>query len=207
MNQNCTICLKKVHFASRSCCICCRKFHVKCLKKSGSFDDRKTIFECCTISCLLTNLPFYTIDDHEFDVLLSGLNDEMYHVYKVCNSLTFETNRSLETNQFNFDDDLNSEKHFFEDEMNLQCKYYLDEEFNSEFGTNYTQYGLKIFHLNCRSLLAHFDDILSYLENLVVKFDILALSETWLIEEKHDIQCYKIDDYDMYTCCRSEKKW
>ena len=59
--------------------------------------------------------------------------------------------------------------------------------------------------MNCRSLVAHYDDIVEYLKNISVDFDIIALSETWFVPEKHNLSNYSLNNYTLYTSSRDNK--
>lgn len=62
-----------------------------------------------------------------------------------------------------------------------KCGYYTDEKFNKDIkmGGN-----LSIVHFNSRSLYANFDHIQDYLLSFANPFNIIAVSETWLNEDK-----------------------
>ncbi|KAI2647507.1 DNA-directed RNA polymerase subunit omega [Labeo rohita] len=61
------------------------------------------------------------------------------------------------------------------------CKYYTDAEFTSNIETAGS---FSLIHLNCRSLYSNFSKIHDYLNTLQNKFTVIALSETWLTDEK-----------------------
>ena len=51
----------------------------------------------------------------------------------------------------------------------------------------------------------HYDDIVEYLKNISVDFDIIALSETWFVPEKHNLSNYSLNNYTLYTSSRDNK--
>ena len=63
-----------------------------------------------------------------------------------------------------------------------------------------------IIHMNCRNLVAHYENMIDYLRNLVMKFDVIALSETWISPDKHDIKEYYTEHYTLYTSTRNVDK-
>jgi exonuclease III len=83
--------------------------------------------------------------------------------------------------------------------INANCNYYTDEEFNDNMRDSLPKYGLTMIHLNCRSLVKYFGKIRNFLRNIILKFDIVALSETWLIPDQHDLNDYKYEGYTMYS--------
>ena len=67
-------------------------------------------------------------------------------------------------------------------EFMIDSKYETEEEFNLKHAT-FTEIKLgnfSILHLNCGSLRANFSKICDLLQNMDQKFDVIAMSETWL---------------------------
>ena len=60
-----------------------------------------------------------------------------------------------------------------------------------------------MFHLNCRSLLANFDNINVLLTSLTLEFDIITFSETWLTDKTTKFLANALPDYKLYTVCRN----
>ena len=69
-------------------------------------------------------------------------------------------------------------------------KYFTDQTFNQcQFSSSH----LSLFHANIRSLPAKFSSLDLYLSSLNLKFDVIALTETWL--NKHNQTIYHLDGY------------
>lgn len=62
--------------------------------------------------------------------------------------------------------------------------------------------GLKVCHLNVRSLPAHFDEIQALIQ--VNSFDIFLMTETWLNSTWED-NLINIDGYDIFPCDRKDR--
>ena len=62
---------------------------------------------------------------------------------------------------------------------------------------------LSIIHLNCRSLPSNYNKLKDCINALDFQFDVIALSETWLID--NDTDSFNIDGYKMFTCSRTNK--
>jgi len=90
---------------------------------------------------------------------------------------------------------------------NNECAYYLEDDFKLEFGKAKEIHGLSIIHLNCRSLVKHFDDLKDFLININsnTKFDVIALSKTWLMPNKHDLSDFVLDRYTLHPLSRNSK--
>ena len=62
-----------------------------------------------------------------------------------------------------------------------ESSYYEVDHFNYKF--EQTNNALKILHINIRSINQNGDSFLVFLSNLNVTFDVICISETWLVEE------------------------
>ena len=60
-----------------------------------------------------------------------------------------------------------------------------------------------IIHFNCRSLPSSYNKLKYCINTLDLQFDVIALSETWLIY--NDSYSFNIDGYKMFTCSRTNK--
>ena len=69
------------------------------------------------------------------------------------------------------------------------CKYYSNHDFTTSV-RNHTRAGLSLIHFNARSLSSNFKLIADYLTGLRYKFDIIAISKTWL-------NMHTQDDYEL----------
>ena len=65
--------------------------------------------------------------------------------------------------------------------------------------------GISIIHFNCRSLTANFDKLQNSLNELKHKFDVVAVSETWL-DSDICMDYYKLPGYEMCHISRTNKK-
>ena len=90
-------------------------------------------------------------------------------------------------------------------ETHTNYEYMSDEYLNKniQIECNYVEcksikyvsnHGLSIFHLNARSFVHNFDDIIMLLDSIEIKFNIIVISETWLQEYNKDL--YQIENYN-----------
>ena len=125
--------------------------------------------------------------------------------WNIC-SIKDKMESDLESNHFNFDKEINVDENFYNNAIQSKCSYYSEKGFNTKMQVMNSNMGhLTIMHLNCRSLVAHINEIKEYLYGLVVKIDVIALSETWLIPNQHDLSDFNIDEYKMYVMSRNNK--
>ena len=202
--DKCVLCMKRFLKSQQkiTCCICNNNCHIKCANVAHENVNPDWF---CQI-CIKSILPFGTLCDDELEILLSGLTDRLFGIYNNCKNMTFESVARSQSNKFNFDEDINSDTNFYSC-INASCNYYTDEEFNDKMRDSLPNYGLTMIHLNCRSLVKHFGEIRNFLRNIILKFDIVALSETWLIPDQHDLNDYKLkyEGYTMYSTSRTTK--
>src|SRR5215813_14831889 len=78
----------------------------------------------------------------------------------------------------------------------VNCKEYLPDDLAQFHNIN----NLSLFHLNCRSLKAHFDEVSDLLANTKVNFSFIGLSEVWLTNDQTDY--FSLEGYNSEFCCR-----
>ena len=84
--------------------------------------------------------------------------------------------------------------------MSTNSLYYTDEEFKFKFAVPKEESA----NFNCRSLPSNnYNKLKDSINALYLKFDVIALSETWLID--NDSVNFNIDGYKMFTCSRTNK--
>ena len=81
------------------------------------------------------------------------------------------------------------------------CKYYNDDEFGDDVELNEK---FSLIHFNCRSLYANFTKLYDYLRLFKGRFKLIALSETWLNEEKGAE--FPMEGYKLYFLNRRNKR-
>ena len=98
-------------------------------------------------------------------------------------------------------DDIDPELNFY-NEINVSNKYYEEDLFHDIFKNDR---GLSVIHFNVRSLRANFDKLCQCLDNLNYKFDVIAITETWMNNDTI-VSDYEIDEYDLYYVNRVNKR-
>lgn len=81
---------------------------------------------------------------------------------------------------YDFEYEVDPENHLF-NSINATCDYYTEEQFNDSVNLDNH---FSLIHFNCRSLHANFTEIHENLKTLKSKFKLIALSETWLDQER-----------------------
>ena len=98
------------------------------------------------------------------------------------------------------------EKHFdpennFFNNIQTNCSYYDEDFFNKQFIGDKE---FSIIHVNCRSLSANFEQLINFIGSVRKKFDIIAISETWLNSEP--AVDFSLPGYNMYTVNRENAR-
>ncbi len=182
--MKCYICCKNVARNSQciSCCLCNAQVHVKCTDFCLKTKCQNRNWFCQ--NCVNDNIAFSTIDDEEFEILTSGLDEELHILSKVCDKFNFEPFSKLERNKYNFDMNINADENFYASKSS-KCSYYVDEKFNTNY-MNIAEKKFSLIHFNCRSLPAHFKSVSSYLKSLAVQFlELLFLQVQLFLNLKH----------------------
>lgn len=99
-----------------------------------------------------------------------------------------------------FECDVDPGRHVF-NSRNSTCCYYSEEQFAEQIVIDSM---FSLIHFNCRSLYKNFDKINDYLHTLKGRFMMIALSETWMQEERGVV--FHIDGYELYHINRTNKR-
>lgn len=99
-----------------------------------------------------------------------------------------------------FECDVDPGRHVF-NSSNSTCRYYSEEQFAEQIVIDSM---FSLIHFNCRSLYKNFDKINDYLHTLKGRFMMIALSETWMQEERGVV--FHIDGYELYHINRTNKR-
>ena len=88
--------------------------------------------------------------------------------------------------------------------MSTNSLYYTEEQFKHTFSVSKEEStNFSIIHFNCRNLLSSYSKLKDSINGLDVQFDVIALSQTWLID--NDSGSFNIDGYKIFTCSRTNK--
>ena len=214
MSLRCKICEGRVlnHSLNLLCSVCYLPVHRECIPLSR--DEFKALQETeydwmCTI-CLEGVFPFnhYHEEEDYLDSIFeftTGIAD-MHEKFSEKIFIPFEINDfEQKIPIFEIDPDL----HFF-NEMNKNMiqnsNYFMEETLNHLLDDKFPD-GQNIFslcHLNMRSVPAHLDDFLAYIDCLHVSFTVIGFTETWLTNDSNFL--YDIPGYDHVGNHRSNSR-
>ena len=198
---NCSICCNKIgeHVDSIFCDVCFHWVHRKCIKNLShteyeSLCDIETDWYCPP--CQQNIFPFYNLDDDDYIFCCNNFYFNMSPDAKtICRNLInleFDVfHNKLDKLNSNISDieDIDPDKHLnFTD----NCKYIVEPKDNIFESLNNNE--INIIHINIRSICENFEALQRFLSEFNYKFDVIALSETWL-KSKFNIEDYALDGY------------
>lgn len=103
---------------------------------------------------------------------------------------------------FNVDMDIDADNNFVSN-TGHDVRYFTSSEFNSNISKSHTwqdpQINLFVIHINSRSIDKNFGEIQQLLDSLLIKFNVIALSETWAFNQY-------IPGYVCYSKSRCDKR-
>ena len=127
-------------------------------------------------------------------------NDQIMNLTDNGLNLNYQPYKYTDYNECNSAHDSDMHNHF----TNIfpDTKYYSGHVFNTS--SKPLTPGISFIHLNARSLNSNFREIDDYLSSLNYKFDIIAISETWVSEPEHNK--FNINGYDVYHTNRKNMR-
>jgi hypothetical protein len=195
MNKTpCLICNKRLlnHEKVATCSLCKRNTHIRCLpnynKDDIDYAKNDTENRSCP-TCLKTIFPFHQIEDHIS--LKSTLSNNTNNAY----DLDTLQNMVYDPLDSNTGDGVGVLQDVDPDENNLNelrgnqiqnCQYYFSDTNIHEIQDKIESIELSVFHMNIRSFLKNFDELIPVLHQSQIKYNLIALTETWLKTNKPD---------------------
>ena len=193
---SCIICQKTVpHNKSIKCMVCSQISHYKCnflnsvdfqvLKNNNKnwqcLDCSRKIFPFTELNNykfndVANNSPYFSISDNK---LCFSPPSNLTSLYNNFNDLTFEINENPENI--------------------INCKYYDISEMNS-LTQSISDSSLKLFHLNISSLSKHIDSLEQLLATSHIDFDIVAISESRILNDCSTSHL-NLTNYSLDYCC------
>ena len=121
-----------------------------------------------------------------------------------CTYLNFDpfTYTCNDDKQYFLSDNVDPDNNVYS-KLTVDTFYITEEQFKQKFAS--TRIGqFSLIHFNCRSLASNFIKLEESITSLEFKFDVIALSESWLSDNDNDIFC--LEGYDILSCSRLNKK-
>ena len=197
MKELCGVCSKIVKTTDKriSCCVCKNKVHIKCnllTRENLKRIDENGKDTLCII-CIELNIPFSKLSENEFSLLnqfgivrINEEHDQLNFLSSAQNAHLNTINEALQGSTSDNEDD-------FITSPNLNCHYFSPEEFiklKTDTGKTFS-----IFHLNIHSIQKHISQLRIMINMLMLKFDVIAISESKLLKGSDPIIDISLDGY------------
>lgn len=203
-NNVCFLCNNQIRHNDKTLhCKCCNHdTHVGC----SVFSDEDYVSMCNVVNdvwfcteCIAGVFPFSCIVDDDELVKYLHTTDDQLLTYKVQNA----DHLKLQTPSLTFDKDFDADRNYLKYNFN-ETMYYTESQFNSAQSSKQTSTKFSVLHVNARSLLKNFENILLFIHSLNYKFSVIAISETWLDDFKQNL--VHIDGYNLITKHRQDDR-
>ena len=215
----CSICIKHVKTNCIFCDICKLWVHKNCANLSTAqlSNISNTDEDWYCQKCLNDTFPFSSLTNEDITNNITnefpfnnisgdlplGIDDNLADLYDNCSSLNFEPFTFTNNKGYFMTDNADPDDNFYK-HMSTNSLYYTEEQFKHKFaGSKEESTNFSIIHLNCRSLPSNYNKLKDCINALDFQFDVIALSENWLID--NDTDSFNIDGYKMFTCSRTNK--
>ena len=184
--QQCTICVsggKKIKYCKKAKCTC------KIIYQNSG------IHMCVT--CIQSFFPFGSLDDKSLKECFQKKSFDQAKLAKCLNRAEYNNDENILDE--NIDPDIN-----LLNDLKKKSMYFTCHEFNRRL-SNTLSCTVSLLHLNCRSLRKNFQNVENMLNNIKIKFDVVAITESWL-SSTDDLNLYKINGYEIEYMHRLNKR-
>ena len=208
LTDYCPVCSKCVRNNQRGiqCEVCLFWHHAKCI----GMNDLQ--YNCLSLTneswfcskCLHSILPFSSVDDDIFKNLFSShcrIAEDNNSKFMQKDNYLFSKARFISMLCNKCERNVDEQDSF---DFPTTCKYYDVDELNSDKIVQSMCSNVSCLCFNCRSVPANFDQLSNFLLGLKYKVDIIALTETWMLDAVAD--SYVIDGYSILYKQRSHGK-
>jgi hypothetical protein len=210
-NTPCITCNKRFlsHEITATCSLCKHKIHIKCLpnydKDDIAYINNGTSNWSCP-NCLKSIFPFYQIEDN---VSLSrafqnnSIND--YDIETLQN-MVYDPLESNVGDGVGVLEDIDPDENFLNEirgKVIQNCNYYFSDTDIVDIQNKIDLIELSILHMNIRSIPKNFNKLQPVLQQSQVKYNLIALTETWLKDSNADT--FGLNNYTHEFLTRTNK--
>ena len=194
VNYPCRVCDKNTRLNSIQCNVCNYWIHNKCanltLKELELLGNSDEDWYCPR--CIEDIFPFTQCDCEEFFMCINDMNLDILETYIKCKDINVLT-ESYDTNRYI--DGVDIIQHV------PSCKYQMIDQLS----INKCK-GLTILQVNCRGFSTNFYKLENLIQEIGTNIDIIACSETWTSDDRHDMNVFNLDNYSMTYCNRKDRR-
>ena len=191
------------------CSLCLFFTHNNCLPTYSDNDisyasDISNLWTCP--QCLSQIFPFNSIDNNSS--IIEACSNPVNAIIDIdsLNNLVYDPFDTTDNDGEGLFDDIDPDQNFlaeFRGTVTKQCKYYYSSKLLEEIAIKLPKTEIALIHLNIRSSPKNLNTLIPTLHASNIKFNIVALSETWLTSGNAD--CYGIQDFSHEYITREDK--
>ena len=201
----CGMCSAEVKDDSIECSLCQKWIHRICAKLSieqlNCKSNNNNDWYCANCKDIF---PFHNINniDFRFTNTNQNLDEKLLKIYEKCTKLNFEPFNISNYNYCDFENEIDPNNNFYKN-VSRNCKYLMVNECNCGQTINKQ---ISFIHFNARNIKVNFDKIENLINDINIKFDIIAISETWLEPGDSQDALLRLDGYTMSHMERENRK-
>ena len=187
----CRSCKKSIQINNTiiNCSICGNFFHSKC--SSISFEKFGCLASWTCDYCVDKNFPFSSLDTETLFLTMQGKDSNIGEHITLSPSFNIQTLLDKISNNDTYISDITNSEYFTPSQF-VSAKFSKD--------------AFSMFHLNIASIALHLDELKTLLSILDHPFDILAISETKILEDSDPISNIFIEGYNfVHTPTKTDK--
>ena len=201
VNSTCRTCSKRIMNREKigKCSLCGLNTHISCLPDYRENDieyinDVSTNWTCP--ACLESIFPFQFIADNTLVNLITDTYDFEYDIERL-ESLVYDPFESNIGDGAGVLDDVDPDQNYLNELRGRQiqnCKYYYSDVKVNELQEKIENIDISLLHLNIRSVPKNLDKLIPLIDQSQIKYNFVALTETWLRSENADV--YGLEGYN-----------
>ena len=207
----CNLCLKRIirHEKTIKCSFGNHFSHVNCLPLYSPSDiayARNNDSHWSCPSCLSSIFPFNNIEENEIFENIINNGTLLQLDPNQVSQLIYDPFGDLEEEDEGGLDDIDPDQNFLSElggNIISNCKYHYIDTLHSTITPDHKNIDMALMHLNIRSVHKNFGNFIPFLHTSEIKFDYIALTETWLCTDNAD--SYGIPGFHHEYLTRSNK--
>ena len=134
---------------------------------------------------------------------MSGVDDNLIELYEQCAQLNYVAFTYSDKNYYTINGSIDPDNNLH-NQVNVDSLYYTDDEFNTKFiPKSEGLSNFSIIHFNTRSMAANFNKLKACIAQLDYKFDVIAISETWMNNNENEE--FQLENYNAYYISRHHR--
>jgi hypothetical protein len=157
-------------------------------------------------NCLKTIFPYYPIEDNQTLSIILNNDNNIELDLAALESMVFDPLDNAIGDGTGVLDDIDPDNNYLNELRGNQiqnCQFYFNDSNIPNIKEKIQCIDLSLFHLNIRSMPKNFDKLIPLLTQSLLKYSIIALTESWLKPQNADV--YNLPDYSHEYITRTSR--